>query len=75
MNTKDNPHSFYNYKITPEQYRLENPLKKYGVAFGFDDLQHAINTQHLVEDHLNAMNEINLQTVRDFIKFWENKIN
>ena len=74
MNAKDNPHSFYDYKLTPEQYRLENPLKKYGIAFGFNDLQHAINTQHLVEDHLNRMNEINLQTVKDFVKFWENKI-
>ena len=51
----------------------ESALKKYGVAFGFGDLQHAVNTQHLVEDHLKEMDKINLETVRDFIKFWENK--
>ncbi len=73
MNVKDNPNAFYDYNTTPEQYRLENPLKKYGVAFGFKDLQHAIDTQHLVEDHLKEMDEYNLQTVKDFVKFWENK--
>jgi hypothetical protein len=73
MNVKDNPNTFYDYNTTPEQYRLENPLKKYGVAFGFEDLQYAIDTQHLVEDHLKEMNEYNLQTVKDFVKFWEKK--
>ena len=74
MNVKDNPNAYYDYKLTPEQYRLENPLKKYGVAFGFDDLQHAIDTQHLVEDHLLEIDQENLGTVKNFVKFWENKI-
>ena len=73
MNVKDNPSTYYDYKITPQKYRLENPLKKYGVAFGFDDLQHAINTQHLVEDHLIEMNKQNINTVKSFINYWENK--
>tara|TARA_R110000744_G_scaffold233338_1_gene351319 strand:+ start:91 stop:1050 length:960 start_codon:yes stop_codon:yes gene_type:complete len=73
MNVKDNPNAYYNYNTTPEEYRLENPLKKYGVAFGFGDLQHAVNTQHLVEDHLKEMDKQNLETVKNFIKFWENK--
>jgi hypothetical protein len=73
MNVKDNPNAIYDYNTTPEQYRLDNPLKKYGVAFGFEDLQHAINTQHLVEDYLKEMDQQNLQTVKNFVKFWENK--
>jgi len=73
MNVKDNPKAYYDYNTTPEEYRLDNPLKKYGVAFGFGDLQHAINTQHLVEDHLKEMDKQNLETVKNFIKFWENK--
>ena len=73
MNVKDNPNAYYDYNITPEEYRLENPLKKYGVAFGFGDLQHAIDTQHLVEDHLKEMDKQNLDTVKNFVKFWENK--
>ena len=73
MNVKDNPNAYYDYNTTSEEYRLENPLKKYGVAFGFDDLQHAIDTQHLVEDHLKEMDKQNLETVKEFCKFWENK--
>ena len=73
MNVKDNPKAYYDYNTTPEEYRLDNPLKKYGVAFGFGDLQHAIDTQHLVEDHLKEMDKVNLETVKNFIKFWENK--
>lgn len=73
MNVKDNPNAYYDYSTTPEQYRLENPLKKYGVAFGFGDLQHAIDTQHLVEGHLLEIDQGNLDTVKNFVKFWENK--
>ena len=73
MNVKDNPNAYYDYNTTPEEYRLQNPLKKYGVAFGFNDLPHAVNTQHLVKAHLNEMNELNLETVKNFITFWENK--
>ena len=73
MNVEDNPNAYYDYNTTPKEYRLENPLKKYGVAFGFNDLQHAINTQHLVEDHLKEINQDNLETVKNFITFWENK--
>ena len=75
MNVKDNPNTYYDYNTTPEQYRLENPLKKYGVAFGFGDLQYAIDTQHLVEDHLKEIDQHNLNTVKNFIKFWEKKVN
>ena len=73
MNVKDNLNAYYDYNTTPQEYRLDNPLKKYGIAFGFDDLQHAINTQHLVKDHLIEMDNYNKNTVKNFVKFWENK--
>lgn len=73
MNVKNNPNAFYEYNTTPKEYRLENPLKKYGIAFGFDDLQHAILTQSLVKNHLKEMEDFNLETVKNFIKFWEKK--
>ena len=74
MNSSDNPNSYYDCNVTPEEYRESNPLNKYGVAFGFEDLQHAIDTQHLVEDHLKEMDKQNEKTVDNFIKFWENKM-
>ena len=73
MNVEDNPNAYYDYNTTPEEYRLENPLKKYGVAFGFEDLRHAVSTQHLVKDHLEEIDKQNLETVKEFCKFWENK--
>jgi len=75
MNVLDNPQAYYPYSTTPEQYREENPLKKYGVAFGFEDLQWAIDTQHLVRPHLEEMNRQNEETVDNFVKFWENQCN
>ena len=73
MNSPNNPQSYYSPQTTPEQYREENPLKKYGVAFGFEDLQWAIDTQHLVRPHLEEMNRQNEETIDNFVKFWENK--
>tara|TARA_R110000782_G_scaffold177040_1_gene267982 strand:+ start:414 stop:1376 length:963 start_codon:yes stop_codon:yes gene_type:complete len=73
MNVKNNPNAYYDYNTTSKEYRLQNPLKKYGVAFGFSDLSHAVNTQYLVEDHLTEMENYNLDTVKNFITFWENK--
>ncbi len=73
MNSFDNPNSYYDYGTTPEEYRADNPLYKYGVAFGWDDLQYALDTQHLVEDHLKEMDKRNLDTIKNFVKFWENK--
>ena len=73
MNVEDNPSAYYDHGTTPKEYRLENPLKKYGVAFGFEDLRHAVSTQHLVKDHLEEIDKQNLETVKEFCKFWENK--
>jgi hypothetical protein len=75
MNTPNNINSYYEYETTPEQYKMENPLKKYGIAFGFDDLQWSINTLHLVEDHLKNIDNENKKTVENFIKFFEKKLN
>ena len=75
MNTPDNPQAYYPYSTTPEQYREENPLKKYGIAFGFEDLQWAIDTKHLVRCHLEEMDRQHQKTVDNFITFWETQCN
>jgi len=45
--------------ITAAQYRRELPMFKYGVAYGVDDeeINYAIATQHLVKDHLKAIEQ------------------
>jgi len=65
--------SYYNHDVTPEEYRKENPYYKYGMAFGFGDLYHAFNTQHLVKGYFKEIDEENKKTVKNFVKFWENK--
>tara|TARA_R110000822_G_scaffold118493_1_gene251226 strand:- start:178 stop:1131 length:954 start_codon:yes stop_codon:yes gene_type:complete len=74
MNPPKHDKSCYDPSTTPEQYRAENPLKKYGVAFGFNDLQWAIDTQHLVGPHLEEMDKKNKETIDNFALFWENKL-
>lgn len=65
--------SYYDHNTTPDEYRKENPYYKYGMAFGFEDLHHAFNTQHLVREYFKKIDEENKKTVKSFVKFWENK--
>lgn len=74
MNPPKHDQICYDPSTTPKEYRTENPLKKYGVAFGFNDIQHAINTNHLVRSHLENMDNENKKTIDNFVKFWENKL-
>ena len=74
MNPPKHNNSCYDPNTTPEYYRIENPLKKYGVAFGFEDVEWAVKTQHLVRPHLEKMDNENKKTIGDFINFWEDKL-
>jgi hypothetical protein len=46
----------------------------FGVAFGWDDIQWANNTVHMVREHLKEIEKIDKKTVDNFVKYWENKI-
>lgn len=60
--------------MTPTEYRLKNPIQMYGVAYGWDDIQWANNTIHMVRDHVEALQEIDMKTFNSFIKYWEKKL-
>lgn len=64
----------YNNIITPTEYRLANPVQMFGVAYGWDDIQWANSTVHMVKDHLTEIEKIDKKTVDNFVKYWENKI-
>lgn len=49
------------------EWVAEHELARYGVAYGLDDLEHARQTQHLVEGLLRAEEEKGLETVRNFV--------
>lgn len=63
-----------NVTISPDKYRELYPTRKYGVAFGWEDLKHADLTRDLVKDHMKTYENKSVQEVKSFISFWKNKL-
>jgi hypothetical protein len=66
---------FPNPPIPPEQYRDENPLKKFGLAQGLSDITYANETIHLARPHIESIAKTEDKTVEDFIEYWKKEIN
>lgn len=64
-----------NDNLTPTQYRLQNPIQFFGVAYGLNDISWANNTIDLVRDNLENLKTEDDKTVNDFVEFWEKKLN
>jgi hypothetical protein len=60
--------------LTPTEYRLQNPIQMFGVAYGWDDLSWAEQTINLVPNYLKELERIDNKTVDSFISFWYNKL-
>jgi hypothetical protein len=60
--------------ITPTEFRLNNPLQQYGIAYGWDDLKWANDTIHLVRDYVEQLEIIDDKTVDSFINYWLGRI-
>jgi hypothetical protein len=58
---------------TPTEYRLNNPIQMFGIAYGFDDIGWANKTIGLSTDYLKELEIIDNKTVDEFINFWEIK--
>ena len=58
---------------TPTEYRLNNPIQMFGIAYGLDDIGWANKTIGLSTDYLKELEIIDNKTVDEFIKFWEIK--
>jgi hypothetical protein len=59
---------------TPIDYRLNNPIQLFGVAYGLEDIGWANKTIDLVRDNIIELEKRNSNSVDNFIKFWENKL-
>ena len=59
--------------MTPEEYKLKHPHRKYGCAFGIEDIEWANKTIDLVPEHLKEMEKLDDKSVDNFIEFWEEK--
>jgi hypothetical protein len=60
--------------LSPTEFRIKNPIQANGVAYGFNDIQHANNTINLVKNDLLYLEKKDQKTIDNFIKFWEEKI-
>lgn len=54
--------------VSKEEWQNKQPLLKYGVAYGFDDIEWAISTAHLVRPHLEEYYQYCMNTISDFRK-------
>jgi len=68
------------YDDTPREYWENNfPTFKYGIAYGIDDIQWALDTKHLVRENLQNIQSQGVEDIKSFINdcytWLENKYN
>lgn len=61
--------------ISKEEFIKKAPVNKYGVAYGFDDIDHAKTTMPLLKDYLIEMEKQSFEQVKKFISDSYNHIN
>jgi hypothetical protein len=61
--------------VSYEEWMKCDPFIKYGIAYGNEGIEHALNTQHLLLDHITNMYLENNNNVINFIKKLENHFN
>ena len=61
-----------NSNMTQEEWSSKSESLKYGVAYGVENLNHAIQTQSAVAAHLQQLEQTNLKTVLNFIEDCKN---
>lgn len=60
--------------VIPESYKCredwvaKHPISRYGIAYGLDDIDHAIQTQHKVREFFKRQEEISIQEIHQFVK-------
>jgi hypothetical protein len=64
----------YPKKLSPTEYRLNNSLNMFGVAYGIDDIKWADQTIGLVKDYQKEHEKFSEQTVDRFIEFWKDRL-
>ena len=57
-----------NGKFTKQEWYNSLPSYKYGIAYGFDEIQHAIDTKYMVRENLIYIEQESLTQTREFIK-------
>jgi hypothetical protein len=60
--------------IAKEEWREKLPLLKYGVAYGMDDIEWAINTRELMIENLKIQDTLSNKSVLNFINILEKQM-
>lgn len=58
----------------PIEFREENRLNRIGVAYGMNDIDWAVKTNHLIRDYIEDLECYNEKTFKNFIKIIEKKV-
>jgi len=48
---------------------------KYGISYGFEEVEETKKTSHLLRGHLENIEKESIQSIKDFVSFWEKKLN
>jgi hypothetical protein len=51
-----------------EEWVKQHPIGKYGVAYGFDDIDHAVQTQHKVKEFFEEQEQLSLCEIIRFVE-------
>lgn len=54
--------------VSKEEFMKRAPVNKVGVAYGFDDIENAKSTIHLVKSHLEQMEKDSIKLVKNYIE-------
>ena len=60
--------------LTPTAFRIMNPIQSCGIAYGWDDVSWAESTLPYATDHIKEMEQLDIQSVDNFIDFWKKQI-
>ena len=64
----------YGKELTPTEYRLNNPIQMYGIAYGLEDISWANKTIDFATDHIHELEKIDQKSVDEFVSYWEKKL-
>jgi hypothetical protein len=66
--------SDYINSLTPTEFRLNNPIQMFGVAYGLEDISWANKTINFATEYLKELENIDNKTIDNFVIYWEKKI-
>ena len=61
-------------KYTNEEWKNIFPLQRFGVAYGFEDIEHAKQTLHLAKDNVLEIQKSSIKSILDFNDYWYKRL-